>query len=104
MTLRNLALTCWLLLFTACANTLPSAGPGWIFTGATEAVQANNGVEITHRGEACAINILGLVSAGDSTVEKANRNGNITRVATIDRSFFSILGIYGSACTQVAGN
>jgi len=104
MTLKHIALCSVVLLFTACAHTLPASGPGWVFTEATEGVQANNGVEISRRGEACASNILGIVSTGDSTVEKAARNGNITRVATIDRSFFSVLGVYGKACTQVAGN
>ena len=93
-----------LVCLTGCAAPLPSAGAGWVFTDATEALQANNGVEIARRGEACASNILGIVSTGDSTVEKARRNASIAQVATIDRSYFSILGVYARGCTQVAGN
>ena len=93
-----------ILLLSGCAIPLPGSGGGSIFTEVTEAVQANNAVEISRRGEACSTNILGIVSTGDSTVEKAMRNANVSRVATIDRYFYSILLVYAKACTQVAGN
>ena len=93
-----------LLVLSGCAAPLASSGPGMIFTDVKEAVQANNGVAAPKRGEACAQNILGIVSTGDSTVETAKRMANINSVATIDRSFWSILSVYAKACTVVSGN
>ena len=92
-----------LLLTSACAAPMASSGPGGIFTEVTEGVQANNGVAINKSGEACAQNILGIVSTGDSTIDTAKKNAGITKVATIDRSFWSILSVYAKACTKVAG-
>lgn len=96
-------LTLALTTLSACAAPLASTGPGAIFTEVKEAVQANNGVKISKSGEACAQNILGIVSVGETTVEAAKKNAGITQVATIDRSFWSILGVYAKACTVVAG-
>ncbi|MDD2941534.1 MAG: TRL-like family protein [bacterium] len=93
-----------ILLLSACATPLPGVGPGAIFTETTEAVSANNNIPSTRRGEACATNILGIVSTGDSTVDTAKRQGGITRVSSIDRSFYSILGVYAKACTIISGN
>ncbi len=100
----KLLLSLALLSVSACAAPLASSGPGAIFTEVTEAVQANNGVSASKTGEACAQNILGIVSTGDSTVATAKRAAGISRVATIDRSFWSILGVYAKACTRVAGS
>ena len=103
-TIKRIITFALLSTLAACAHPLPSAGPGGVFTEAKEAVQANNGVAITKRGEACAQNILGIVSTGDTTVEAAKHAAGITNVATIDRSYWSILSAYGKACTIVAGN
>jgi hypothetical protein len=100
----KLILSLALLSVSACAAPLASTGPGGIYTEVTEAVQANNGVRISKSGEACAQNILGIVSTGDSTVATAKKMAGISNVATIDRSFWSILGVYAKACTQVAGS
>jgi hypothetical protein len=60
-------------------------------------------VTINKSGEACAQNILGIVSTGDSSIEMAKKNSGITKIATIDRTYWSILSVYGKACTKVAG-
>jgi len=92
------------LTLGGCAVPLPSVGPGGVFTDVKEAVQAVNDVAGSRRGEACGQNILGIVSTGDYTVEAAKRAAGITRVATIDRSYWSILCVYAKACTVVTGN
>ena len=93
-----------LFMLSGCAAPLASSGPGFIFTEVKEAVQANNGVSSAKRGEACAQNILGIVSTGDTTVETAKRMSGINSIATIDRSYWSILSVYAKACTVITGN
>lgn len=94
-----------LILLTGCAGGMSvGAGQGAIFTMAEEGVMAINGQEISRSGKACGFNILGLVSWGESTVEEAKRDGNITNVATIDRDYFGVLGIFAKSCLIIKGN
>jgi hypothetical protein len=50
----------------SCATPLPSAGAGWLFTKTTEGVSADSKYQPMRKGEACGINVLGIVSLGDS--------------------------------------
>jgi hypothetical protein len=54
-------------------------------------------------GKACGFNILGILATGDISIEKAKRNGNIQRVASVDKEVFSILGALSQVCTIVTG-
>ncbi|MFC1659744.1 TRL-like family protein [Pseudomonadota bacterium] len=93
-----------LVLTGACAMPLNSAGPGFIFTQVTEGVSVNNSQRITKAGEACSMNILGVVSTGDSSVRAAKNDGNITNIATMDRDYFGVLGLFSKSCLIVKGN
>ena len=95
-----------ILLFglTNCAMPRPSAGAGWIYTNITEGEYADNGVQVSKNGEACTTNILGIASTGDATIDTTKRTSNIKNIATIDRSYFSVLGVFAKACTVVRGN
>ena len=83
---------------------MPSVGPGYILTTTKEGLVANNNVLISKSGEACATNILGIVSFGDSSIEQAKNGAAVREVATVDREYLSVLGIFAEVCTVVAGN
>lgn len=83
---------------------MPSVGPGAIVTNTTEGISANNGVTASRKGEACGHNFLGIASVGDSTIEAAKIKSGINNVATVNRDYFSVLGIYAKACTVISGN
>ena len=58
------------------------------------------------RGEATKTNILGLVEMGDSGIEKAAKNANITKIYYVDSKktkvyipYFFLLPIYAKATT-----
>lgn len=87
-----------------CAFPLPSSGPGLIYTDAIEGLAVNNGIPEEKHGQVCALNILGIVSIGDISISEAMKKAEITQVATVDRTYFSVLGIYAKACTLVSGN
>jgi hypothetical protein len=55
------------------------------------------------RGEACSWSILGLVTAGDSSVPTAATQAGITRIASVDNAFANYLGLYASYCVVVSG-
>ena len=93
-----------LIILSSCALPMPSVGPGYILTTTKEGLSANNNVPITKSGEACATNILGILSFGDSGIEAAKKSADIKEVATVDREYFSVLGIFAEACTVVAGS
>ena len=93
-----------ILALSGCATSGVSSGPGAFFTSAVEGKSAINGVKINKTGKACGHNILGIVSTGDSSVQTAKNDGQISNVATIDRDYFSILGLYSKSCIIINGN
>ena len=100
----------FLLLFllfstTSCISFYNLQGNGSSLNG-TIAQKANNNVEDYKRGIACTTNILFLVAAGDSSVEKAKKNGNITEVAysyTTYQHFMLYIPLFQKGCTVVVG-
>ena len=98
-----------LLIFSAsilssCANNPFPVPTGLVYNGGTmPGGVANNGVKPIKTGKACVLTILQLVSAGDGGIDAAKRDGKITKVATVDYDFMSILGVYGQYCTKVTG-
>ncbi len=103
MTKSIAALAIFSSLLTSCAFTFDKAGPGGIVTSTTDALMVDNSVRSIRQGEACSRNILGLVVYGDASVEAAKVNSGIGKIAVANTDFFSILGIYASACTVVKG-
>lgn len=66
-----------------------------------------NPVSVTSKvGVDCARNILfGLipVSADHNDVYSAAIQGNITKISTVDKQWFTVIGFYNSDCTVVHG-
>lgn len=57
-------------------------------------------------GTACVNNVLMLIAVGDSSVEAARRNGDITKVAFVDTSyndFWFYYPFFQKGCTVVKG-
>lgn len=91
---------------TGCAG-LAFAGRG--VNGAIIYANADANEKVTHndtgpkRGEACSWSVLGLVTAGDSSVGTAAKQGGVARISTVDNSFSNYLGLYASYCVVVSG-
>jgi hypothetical protein len=101
---KLLVLSALLASLNGCALPRASAGAGFVYTDVTEGQYVDNNVKGSKKGEACGVNILGIASTGDSTIDAAKRNGYIQNIATIDRSYFSILGVYAKSCALIKGN
>ncbi len=69
--------------------------------------RVDNSVNPTKKGKACMTNILGLISQGDSSVESAKKDGQITKVAFVDttyKAFQIYVPFFQEGCTVVHGN
>lgn len=56
------------------------------------------------KGEASTTNILGLISFGDASSEKAAREGNIQMIRHADYRFTCVLGLFSRFTTIVYGD
>lgn len=90
------------VVVSGCAIAAPGIVEGGIYSGYTIGAGVGPGSG-AKTGEACAMSILGIVALGDASIDAAKQAGGITQVASIDHHSFSILGIYGTLCTEVKG-
>lgn len=91
-------------LISGCATTGMNSATGLaVISEYTEAQLATSNSGSSKKGEACTTNILGFYASGDSSIAAAKRNGNITKVASVDTSIFAVAGFYGKVCTIVRG-
>jgi hypothetical protein len=94
-----------MILFTMsqCAT-----GPvhGFLFTSTKFAGEFNqaNDVKVTKSGEGCTHSILGILGFGNSGAGNVAMKNQISRIATVDHSTFSVLTLlYQNYCTIVSG-
>ena len=93
-----------LALLTGCASTgYVSTTGGALFQSTVEGLTVGHTSDTSKRGVSCAKNFLGVIASGDSSIEAAKRTAGIKDIATVDRHFQNILGLYGQVCTVVHG-
>lgn len=97
------ALTLATSLLGGCAS-VASPTSGLLYTKVQGPITTGNGTSTAKSGQACANNILGLISTGDASIDAAKKAGGITNVSSVDHDSTSILGLFGSFCTVVKGN
>jgi uncharacterized cupredoxin-like copper-binding protein len=91
------------IFLSGCATGATRNGMGILFTDTKDAIAVTSNVAATKRGEACATNILSLVSTGDMSISAAMKAGGIVKASSADYSQFSVLGIFSKTCTIVVG-
>ena len=99
--MKNLTILLSAFVLSSCMQS--SAGVALI-NSSTEGVAAYNGVKISKTGTSCSKTYLGLAAIGSNSIDDAKKDGNITKVATVDTEYKNILGFYQHACTIVKGN
>ena len=99
---KILTLLLVVFLFSGCAVSYhPLVGMIYTDNEGPLLVTANKGA--TKEGISTSTMILG-VAYGDSTIETAALNGNITKITAVDTDITSVLGIYVEYTTIVRGN
>jgi hypothetical protein len=94
-----------LLALTSCSMYSTGMSGGLIGTGRDKAyyTQVDNTVKAKKEGQSCAYNVLWLVSWGDSSIDAAKKDGNIEKVANVDRELFQVGYFYSKGCTIIQG-
>ena len=87
-------------VLAACA--MPSLETGASMFSNTQQPMLIGAERGTKIGRACAKNYFGIYTEGDMSVASAKRNGNITKVATVDKDVKGYL-VYAEVCTVVTG-
>lgn len=95
-----------IVLLSSCARTSNETTVGFYSKIKDRAPSQNidNSVPNSKKGEACVESYVGLVTTGDSSIEKAKEVAQIKKVTHIDRSFEGFGYIYQKGCTIVHGN
>ena len=101
--MKKLATFMAVVALNGCAVVASPVGNGALFTATKGPVTATNLESASKSGEACSQNLLGFIVSGDASIATAKKAGNISKVATVDHSFVSFLGLYSQFCTQVTG-
>ncbi|MFY9270732.1 MAG: TRL-like family protein [Candidatus Manganitrophaceae bacterium] len=76
---------------------------GFLYTEGKAPYHAVENATAGKSGKACATSILGIVATGDASIEAAMKAGGITKVAAVDYSNKSILGLWAEFCTIASG-
>ncbi|RJP76149.1 MAG: TRL-like protein family [Candidatus Zixiibacteriota bacterium] len=95
------------LLLSGCAVALgPQVGTfGVLYTGISGPVAATSMTDVyTKGGSATYVNVLGLVAVGNASIEKAMRNGGITKIHHVDYATTGVLGLFSTTKVMVYGD
>jgi hypothetical protein len=104
MKLHQLAVpTLAVALLSGCA-VVASPTTGILYTKVQGPITTGTGTGTAKTGQACATNILGLISTGDASIDAAKKAGGITNVSSVDHDSESIFVVYGKYCTIVKGS
>ena len=91
-----------LLFLAGCATTQPV---GIVYTNVKLPVTATqNKGKPTKEGTSRSQSFVGMVATGDSSIDKAVRDGSITEVQYVDWHAKNIMGFLGTYETVVKGN
>ncbi len=103
MTKLGITLVAVTLVLVGLGCSLPrSPILGGIYTNVSDGLLANPGPVGTKMGEATATGIVG-VTLGDSSINAALAQGQITEISYVDYYSWGILGVYAKTTTRVYG-
>lgn len=86
--------------FTGCASVYPV---GSFYTDVKLPMESGDSTACPKTGVAEAKSFLSLFAIGDASLQAAAKNGNISKINTVDWDAENILGIIGKYKTTVCG-
>ena len=98
-----LSLSCVAMLGLASCSTV-MGGAGALVSVVTTGQTATSNPVGTKVGTSEAFGILGLVNVGNASIQKAARDGGITKISHVDVKTLGVLGIYTQYKTIVYGD
>lgn len=108
MIMKKLALISILSIFLVTGCTKDGTPTSFFLNVDKTAVSVDNNVKPKRTGSACSYAVWPWVTLGDSSVNSARNNGRIKKVATLDKSHFSVFtwtpaGWFIRTCAEVSG-
>ncbi len=95
-------LTVSLFILSGCAvGTAPVAGV--LYTNVKAPITSTSNTKGSKKGEAKCMSVLGLVAVGDCSIEEAAKDGNITKIHTVDYESLNVLMLYAEVKVIVTG-
>ncbi len=88
------------LTMTGCATPMPM---GALYYGSTLPITATSNTIGSKTGTATCTSFMSLISFGDCSAQTAAKNGEITKISTVDFKVTSVLGIISDYTTIVTG-
>ncbi|MCU0641681.1 MAG: TRL-like family protein [Candidatus Margulisbacteria bacterium] len=93
------------LMFLVLATSYAFATvPGSYYIGASEPRAASEIAKTTKKAEGSCISILSLIAFGDASVDSLTKSANIKEIRYIDKSTFSIFGLFVQDTYKIYGN
>lgn len=83
-------------MFSSCAMFAPMGGQlsGVLYTGVQAPVTATSNEVGTKVGTSSCINVLGLVSMGEGSIQEAAKQAGITKISHVDKKTTGVLGLF----------
>lgn len=88
-------------IISSCAN--PPAGPGLIYTQASELTYYDPYVRPNQKAVLCSKNILGLFSWGDNGYDAFKMVSSIRKISTIEKTYTGRFFVYAKSCMIIKG-
>ncbi len=99
-----LSLSCVAMLgLASCSTITTGSGMGVLYTGVSEGQIATSNALGSKVGTSSSIGVLGLISAGDASIQTAAHSAGINKISHVDVKKTSVLGLFASYKTLVYG-
>ena len=100
LTKKLLGASLALFMLSGCSTYIGGA----LFSATKLPQSVGTGSNGTKEGEACAMEILGMVAIGDASISAAKAQGGIKTVSHVDQANMNILYfLFANTCTRVTG-
>lgn len=90
-------------LLSSCA-AVKSPVTGYVYQETQSPVSVTSNPLGSKKGEATATSVLGWFAFGDASVQKAAKDGGITKISHIDQKSTSVLGLFAKYTITVYGD
>lgn len=104
LTVLSILLLFFIFIFSGCASVSSPVNNGLLVTNVKGPVAATKKDEFSKVGRSSCVSVLGLVSAGDASIDAAIKEKDIDEIHHIDHKSTSVLGVFAKYTTIVYGN
>ncbi len=101
--MKNISILFLLAILSACAFSRAPAGHGFFYTDTSEVIYYDPYIKPQQKATMCNENFMGFVSSGDASFNALKLNSGIRKIATMEKTYNSVLSVYTTSCLIVKG-